>query len=257
MEALQIFNYNGSQVSFQTKNGIVYASATDMAKPFGKRPNDYITLASTRAYLEAITRKNGNANNQVVMIDRGGNNPGSWYSEDLALDFAQWLDVDFKLWCNDRIKELLKHGATAINPSDLLNPDFIINLATQLKNERAENERLLITSQLQSKQLVESAPKVMYFDTVLQSETAITTTIIAKDNGMSAESLNNLLHKKGIIYKMTGTWVLYGKYQDKGYTKSKVYTYVDGHGVTKTNTLTCWTEAGRQFIHNILQDDKV
>jgi Rha family phage regulatory protein len=143
----------------------------------------------------------------------------------------------------------------------LKNDDYIIERAMDVLRSRtrlleaqleAKGEQL----RLQESVIKESAPKVMYFDTVLQSETAITTTIIAKDNGMSAESLNNLLHKKGIIYKMTGTWVLYGKYQDKGYTKSKVYTYVDGHGVTKTNTLTCWTELGRQFIHNILKDEK-
>lgn len=37
--------------------------------------------------------------------------------EDLALDFAQWLSVDFRLWCLDRIKELLTTGKCVI-------PDF-------------------------------------------------------------------------------------------------------------------------------------
>ena len=59
--------------------------------------------------------------------------------EDLALDFAQWLSVDFKLWCNDRIKELLTIGFTA-TPTTLenilTNPDLIIGLASKLKEAR-------------------------------------------------------------------------------------------------------------------------
>ncbi len=27
--------------------------------------------------------------------------------EDLAIDFARWLDTDFRLWCNSKIKEFL------------------------------------------------------------------------------------------------------------------------------------------------------
>ena len=30
--------------------------------------------------------------------------------EDVAIDFAQWLSVDFRLWVNDRIRELLRYG---------------------------------------------------------------------------------------------------------------------------------------------------
>lgn len=62
--------------------------------------------------------------------------------EDVALEFSRWLSPSFAIWCNDRIKELLKFGATALNPYDLLNPDFIIRLATELKDERAQKKIL-------------------------------------------------------------------------------------------------------------------
>ena len=65
---------------------------------------------------------------------------GTWLHEDVALEFARWLDPKFATWCNARIKELLKYGATALNPEDLLNPDFIIKLATQRK-KRNESSR--------------------------------------------------------------------------------------------------------------------
>jgi len=58
--------------------------------------------------------------------------------EDVTLEFARWLDPKFAIWFNARIKELLKYGATALNPEDLLNPDFIIKLATQSKGKKTK-----------------------------------------------------------------------------------------------------------------------
>ena len=44
----------------------------------------------------------------LLRVVKGGlGEQGTWMCEDLILDFAQWLSRDFKLWCNDRIKELL------------------------------------------------------------------------------------------------------------------------------------------------------
>jgi len=43
----------------------------------------------------------------------GGTNPGTWIHEKLILKLAQWLDVNFEIWCDERIAELMKHGFTA------------------------------------------------------------------------------------------------------------------------------------------------
>lgn len=107
-----VYSYKGSEISFMSGENTMI-NATEMAKVFGKRPNDYLSLPSTNQLISAITRKSGIAENQLVITERGGLNPGTWMHEDIALDFAQWLSVDFRLWCNDRIKELLKHGITA------------------------------------------------------------------------------------------------------------------------------------------------
>lgn len=83
-----IFSYNGNDITFKTENGITYVNATEMAKPFKKRPNDYLSLSSVNELINAITRKYGNADFQPVTIIRGTVNPGTWMCEDLALDFA-------------------------------------------------------------------------------------------------------------------------------------------------------------------------
>ena len=102
----QIFQYNGSPITFQ-KGDSVMVNATEMAKPFGKRPIDYLRLPSTNELLSAIVRKSHISENQLVISKQGSaeNGGGTWMHEDVALDFAQWLSVDFRLWCNDRIKE--------------------------------------------------------------------------------------------------------------------------------------------------------
>src|SRR5690606_28244891 len=165
----RLFSYEGNEVTFRNSEGVAYVNATQMAKSFGKRPNDYLNLPSTTELLEAITRKNGNAINQLIITKRGGNEQGTWLHETIALDFAQWLSVDFKLWCNDRIKELLTVGMTATPQTieDMLsNPDMIIQMATQLKELRNVNQRQ--EAQLQTAQNYFNIvkPKAEYYDDV-------------------------------------------------------------------------------------------
>lgn len=138
---LQIFNYNQNPVSFKIENGIVKINATEMAKPFGKRPNDFLNLSSTNELIRAVTRKSGIDGNQVVSTGKGGSTGGgTWLHSIVAIEFAQWLDIDFKLWCLERLEELVKYGFTATQPTleqIILNPDLLISLATELKKERA------------------------------------------------------------------------------------------------------------------------
>lgn len=121
-----------------------------MAKPFGKLIGHYLKNKNTKEYLQVLEnqryRNSDNVGNQLVVVVQGGQQEqGTWMHEDVALHFAQWLSPEFYVWCNDRIKELLKHGMTALPQTleDMLtNPDLVIGLATKLKEERAEKERL-------------------------------------------------------------------------------------------------------------------
>ena len=111
-----------------------------------------------------------------------------------------------------------------------------------------QEEKILI----QENTIKEQAPKVIYHDKVLKSNSSYTTTLIAKELGTSATALNRKLKDLGIQYKQSGTWVLYAKYQDKGYTDTTTYTYTDSVGVERTSMLTTWTELGRKWIHAML-----
>lgn len=252
----EIFEYKGTPITFQIGNGEVMLNATEMAKPFGKRPNDYLNLPSTKQLIEAVTRKNGIAHSEIVTTLKGGNNQGTFLNEDLALDFAQWLNIDFKLWCNDRIKEIMKYGFTATETKIdelIANPDLLISLATQLKEERLQKELYKQKTEMQENQLKLAGPKVEYYNQVLQSQSTYTTTLIAKELGMSATELNKILKTNNIQYKQGNTWVLYSRYQNFGYTKTKTFTSTDAQGNTITAMTTVWTESGRAKIHELIK----
>jgi len=124
-------------------------------------------------------------------------------------------------------------------------------LAQMLLDAENEIEQLQIRTQEQEKQLITAAPKVQYHDKVLQSKSLIPTTVIAKELGMSAITLNKKLHEQGIQHQVGGIWVLYAKYQDKGWTGIKTTTYTDSEGRERTIQHTYWTEKGRRFIHSL------
>lgn len=122
-----------------------------------------------------------------------------------------------------------------------------------IEQNRVEISRLKLENTEQKEIIIEQKPKVEFADNVLSSEKVVTITVIAKQYGMSAVKFNKLLNKLGVQYKVNGVWVLYSKYQDKGYTK--VVTQIDRNG--EPRELTKWTNKGRKFIYELLRDNDI
>lgn len=110
-----------------------------------------------------------------------------------------------------------------------------------------QEEKLLL-----EQRIAEYEPKVTYYDKILQSKDCLTVTQIAKDYGLTAQKLNQILKEQGIQYKLSKQWLLYKEYADKGYTKTSTTTYTKHDGTIGTSMLTKWTQKGRLFIHEIL-----
>ncbi|MCZ2480048.1 phage antirepressor KilAC domain-containing protein [Aquirufa nivalisilvae] len=115
-----------------------------------------------------------------------------------------------------------------------------------------ENSLLAEKVQLQNEEITKAAPRVQYYKEVLQSNSLIQTTIIAKDLGMSAVSLNKKLNDLGIIYRVGGTWLLKAKYSTMGLAGTRTFNFKDSEGRDKTSIQLAWTEKGRAFIHKML-----
>ncbi|QNK54550.1 phage antirepressor KilAC domain-containing protein [Paenibacillus sp. PAMC21692] len=130
----------------------------------------------------------------------------------------------------------------------LLNPDTLIQLATQLKTERAEKERLQLETERQAAVITEQAPKVEYHDQILASEGTVNVSQIAKDYAIIAQDLNLILKHEGVQFRRNKQWLLTAKYQSQGFTDS--HTGLADNGFSYVNTK--WTQAGRLFIHQLL-----
>lgn len=156
----------------------------------------------------------------------------------------------FKRWVTSEVLPAIrKHGAY-LTPDKieeaLLNPDTLINLATQLKQER---EGRLIAEQ----RVNELTPKASYYDKVLSNKALVTITVIAKDYGMSGKAMNALLHELGIQYKQGTTWLLYARYQKNGWTHSETVMITDKDGNEKAVLNTKWTQKGRLGLYELLK----
>lgn len=85
-------------------------------------------------------------------------------------------------------------------------------------------ERLQLEVKAKEEAIQEMKPKADFCEEVLEADGAVPINIIAKDYGMSARSMNRLLHQLKVQYPSGGTWVLYAKYQDQGYTTTETGT---------------------------------
>ena len=130
-------------------------------------------------------------------------------------------------------------------------PEKIMARALQIANRELTNLRL--DNQIKDQQIAELQPKATYYDLVLQCNTLLSVTAIAKDYGMSAQRLNQKLHGWGIQYYQGSVWFLYSKYQDKGYTSTKTQNYSKPDGTQGSKVHTYWTQKGRLFLYDLLK----
>lgn len=163
----------------------------------------------------------------------------------------------FKHWVTSEVlPSIRKHGAymTESTIDDIINnPEFGIKLLMELKNEQDKRKALEIENAQQKQLLLEAQPKLNYVDQILKSKNAINITQIAKDYSMAGAKMNNLLHDLGIQYKQHGQWLLYSKYANQGYTKSKTGYYVDENDQAYSYIHTKWTQKGRLFLYEQLK----
>lgn len=271
-----LFNYNNTEISFQDAQGNVMINATQMANAFGKRPAKWLELPSTKEFLKELVTIRKSDTDQLVMTINGGTTQqgkGTWMHEDVAIEFARWLSPKFAIWCNDRIKELMKHGITA-TPATIdeiiANPDNFIRAIQAIKEEREKNAALLKEreemkleiakveeeSELKDEIIKEKTKEISvlqertkYLDMIMSSKALLTTSQIALDYGMSAKSFNILLKKYNIQYKQNNQWILKYPHTSEGYVSSRTILLDNGKTILNTQ----WTQKGRLFLYKFLK----
>lgn len=249
----EIFDFNGNEVRTVNFNGDIFFVGKDVADILGyERPSDAIALHVDEEDKQTLTYKGFGKSelaslwgrndfaNKVVISESG------MYS--LVLRSKMEEARAFKRWVTkDVLPTIRKHGAYLTDSKieeALSDPDMIIKLATQLKEERSRAKEL----ETKNKEL---NVKASYVDGVLASDTLLSTTEIAKDFGMSATKLNKILGTAGVQFKRGNKWTIKASYQSKGYTKMFTYPV---NNENQAHTINKWTHKGYQFIVELMKD---
>lgn len=255
MNELQNFNFKGAEVRTMLINDEPYFVGKDVAEILGyKDPKRAVTQhvdredrksLSIKAWgdsLPSLWNTKNDYSNKTLITESG------LYS--LIFDSQLPTAKEFKRWVTSEVLPAIrKHGMYAdakTVEAMLADPDTMIRTLQELKEER--KGRLIAEQRVKELQ-----PKADYCDTILASKALVTATQIAKDYGMSGAAMNKLLHNLGVQYKQSGTWLLYSKYQDKGWTQSETHPIVHKDGRPDVKMSTKWTQKGRLGLYELLK----
>jgi anti-repressor protein len=163
-----------------------------------------------------------------------------------AKQFKKWITAEV-------IPSIRKHGAYMTADTiekTLTDPDYLIRLATRLKEEmegRIKAER----------QIEEQKPKVLFADAVSSSKTSILIGELAKilrQNGIEIgqNRLFEELRNKGYLIKRAGSdWNMpTQKSMELGLFEIKEHTHIDGNGCNVTTKTTKVTAKGQIYFIN-------
>lgn len=257
MNGLPIMRISG--VDCYEKDGVVYLKLENVARGLGftrtaASGNEVVMWSRVERYLEDLG-VHTSAHEDFI--------PENIFYR-LAMKAKNEAAEKFQaLVADEIIPSIRKHGAyltRGILEKALTSPDFLIKLATRLKEEQDKNEQL----QQQQKALEQETiamnqtiaklqPKANYVDMILKSHSTVLTTQIAQDYGMSARAFNKKLSELHIQHKVGRQWILYAEYQGKGYVHSKTIEIVRSNGQSDVTMQTEWTQKGRLFLYEKLK----
>lgn len=250
-ELIQYFNFEGASMKTVNLDDEVWFLGKNIAEILGyKNPsrevNKYVEIEDKKTLMYKASTKmvkalwSGEDYSDKTLINESG-----LYS----LIMSSRLDKAkrFKRWVTSEVLPSIRKTGTYMTDSAidkiLEDPDSFIKVLNRYKKEK--EQRLLAQQQVKELQ-----PKATYYDLILQNKSLLSVTQIAKDYGMSAKKLNSLLNEFKVQFKQGKTWILYAKYQDKGYTQTATYA-VDSE---YSKPLTKWTQKGRLFLYDLLKN---
>ena len=140
----------------------------------------------------------------------------------------------FEKWVFDEVlPSIRKNGAYMtedVLEQALASPDFLIELATRLKTEKAKNAQLTVSNQIMQ-------PKADYFDMLVDRNLLTGIRDTAKELGVRQNDFVRFLLDKGYLYRSKkGKLRPYATYGDSGLFELKEFVH-DKTGYTDTQTM--------------------
>lgn len=244
MDGLQIFqNKEFGNVRAVVKDGEPWFIASDVCESLGlSNP----TVSVNRLDADERSKFNLGRQGEVNTVNEYG-------LYNLVLGSRKPEAKAFKRWItHEVIPTIRKHGGylTPDKVEEILtNPDAIIRLATQLKEERAKREAA-------EKVIEEQRPKALFADAVSASKTSILIGALAKlirQNGVDVgqKRLFEWLRKKGYLIKSGNDKNMpTQRSMERGLFEVKEGSYVDGDGVNRITRTTKVTGKGQLYFVN-------
>lgn len=188
----------------------------------------------------------------------GGNQEAWFLTEDglyeVLMQSRKPIAKQFKKEVKKILKDIRRKGMYATD--ELLdNPDLLIKVATQLKEERNLRIEMEQQNEMLQQTVAEYEPKVNYLDVILSSDDTVTVSQIAQDYGMTPNQLNKILNELKVQHKVNKQWILNKKYKGQGYVKSKTFDIPKKDGGVKVVMDTRWTQKGRIMLYDLLKDE--
>lgn len=259
MNELQNFNFNNLPVRTVLIDDEPWFVGKDVAKILGyaNTKDALLKHVDDEDKLGSQITTSGQKRNMVVVNESGLYNLILGASKQGKNQEIKEKARQFKRWITHEVLPTIrKHGAYMTNEvieKTLTSPDFIIQLATKLKEEQEARLELEKENSQLSLDLAEATEKTRYLDLILDSPDELIVKQIAQDYGISAVKFNQILNKLRIQYKQNNQWILYSKFQGKGYIKSRTFNYIGSDKKQHTRINTCWTQKGREFLYRKLK----
>lgn len=141
------FDFNNSFIRMEKRaDGNIWVCITDMAKSSGKLVADWKRLKTTQDFLTAFESSMGFPITETI---QGGQpeKQGTWAIQEVAIEFAGWCSLDFKMWMLRQIKRLMNEGQVSLKENDTLDSQKVLlnamDLMAQMSTTLENREKLL------------------------------------------------------------------------------------------------------------------
>ena len=247
MDQLQNFNFSGQDVRIITINDEPWFVVADIAKVLG--------ASNSRSLAQMVDEEDKgkqslHSGSDATIVNESGlytillrsNNPQ-------AKPFRRWVTSEV-------LPTIRKHGAYMTDSKleeALLNPDTLINLATQLKQEREEKAQLRA---LNSTLVVENQimqPKAQYFDDLVERNLLTNFRDTAKMLKIKQNQFINWLLENKYIYRDKKSKLMpYAQYNET------LFEIKESKGATSAwkGSQTLITPTGRETFNLLLNENK-
>ena len=227
---------------YVNETGTAYLNLEDVARGLGfiqiKNGKEYIRWDRVTEYLKDFSFPTSGENdfipeNIFYKLCMKANNETARKFQDLV--------------CDEILPNIRRNGGYIVTSEEDDDEDIMARaLIIAQKTIEKKNQKIKL---LETK-VEEDKPKVEYHDTVLRAEKLSTMTEIAKDLGMSAIKLNQILRDLHIQYKKGKSWFLYAEYE------KLVPSHFDYH-ITEFGQTLKVKEIGRKWIIELLQKKNI